>query len=100
MLLGFPIYEVLTTGLSGATLGKRLVGIRVVHQSTGRNLGVGSALVRQIIPFVGFLVLVVGGLVVYLSPIFDSSKRMQGWHDKAAGDLVVVGSSPVDSDPA
>jgi hypothetical protein len=33
---------------------------------------------------------VFGGVIVYLSPIFDNSRRMQGWHDKAAGDLVIV----------
>lgn len=90
LLLGFPVYEVLMTTLTGATLGKKLVGIRVVDQNTGRNLSLGSAFVRQVIPFAGFLVLVFGGVIVYLSPIFDNSRRMQGWHDKAAGDLVIV----------
>ncbi|WP_016881263.1 MULTISPECIES: RDD family protein [unclassified Rhodococcus (in: high G+C Gram-positive bacteria)] len=90
LLLGFPVYEVLMTALTGATVGKRLVGIRVVDQSTARNLSFGAAFVRQVIPFAGFLVLVFGGVIVYLSPIFDNSRRMQGWHDKAAGDLVIV----------
>ena len=29
----------------------------------------------------------------YLSPLFDSTKRLQGWHDKGAGNVVVLGDA-------
>jgi hypothetical protein len=38
---------------------------------------------------VGALVCFVGALLVYASLLFDRSGRIQGWHDKAAHDLVV-----------
>ncbi|MGB3698195.1 MAG: RDD family protein [Gordonia sp. (in: high G+C Gram-positive bacteria)] len=83
------LYEWLMIGLVGATLGKMAVRLRVVDQYTGQPIGLGSAFVRQLIPFLGAFVCI-GQLVVYLSPLFDSSGRMQGWHDKAANDLVIV----------
>ncbi|WP_205844267.1 RDD family protein [Mycolicibacterium sp. GF69] len=84
------LYEWLFVAFLGATVGKMAVGIKVVDQFTGAVIGIGPAFVRQVIPFVGALILLVGALLVYLSPLFDSSGRMQGWHDKAARDLVIA----------
>jgi uncharacterized RDD family membrane protein YckC len=83
------IYEFLFVAYRGATLGKMALGIKVVDQRTGGLIGQRRALVRQLIPFVGALVCFVGALLVYASPLFDRSGRIQGWHDKAAHDLVV-----------
>lgn len=83
------LYEWLMVGLLGATLGKMALGIKVVNQNTGAVVGLGQAFVRQVIPFLGGLLCYVGALIVYLSPLFDSSGRLQGWHDKAANDLVI-----------
>src|SRR5579875_3677969 len=82
------LYEWLMVGLLGATLGKLALGIKVVNQSTGAVIGLGGAFVRQIIPFLGGLFCYVGALLVYVSPLFDNSGRVQGWHDRAANDLV------------
>jgi hypothetical protein len=41
------------------------------------------------IPFLGGLFCYIGALIVYLSPLFDNSGRLQGWHDKAANDVVI-----------
>jgi uncharacterized RDD family membrane protein YckC len=84
------VYEWLFIALRGATIGKQALGITVIDQRNGGRLGLGPAFVRQLIPMGGLLVFVVGMLVVYLSPIFDNSGRMQGWHDKAANDLVIL----------
>ena len=83
------LYEWLMVGLLGATLGKMALGVKVVNQSTGAVIGLGLAFVRQIIPFLGGLFCYIGALIVYLSPLFDNSGRLQGWHDKAANDLVI-----------
>lgn len=88
MLFGL-IYEFLFVAYRGATLGKMALGIKVVDQRTGGLIGQRRALVRQLIPFAGALVCFVGALLVYASPLFDRSGRIQGWHDKAAHDLVV-----------
>ena len=87
---GFGLfYEWLMVGLLGATLGKFALGIKVVNQNTGAAIGLGQSFVRAVIPFVGGFFCYIGALLVYLSPLFDRSGRLQGWHDKAAGDLVV-----------
>ena len=88
--IGFGLfYEWLMVGLLGATLGKLVLGIKVVDQSTGAPIGLGHSFVRAVIPFLGGLFCYVGAVLVYLSPLFDRSGRLQGWHDRAAGDLVV-----------
>lgn len=85
-------YEVVMIALRGATVGKQLLGVKVVRESDGQVPGWGPALLRwivplapAIIPFIGAL----GTLVVYLSPLFDSSGRNQGWHDKVAKTLFI-----------
>lgn len=89
-LIFWLLYEWLFIAYRGATLGKAAMGIIVVDQRNGARLGLGSSFVRQLIPWVGALILFIGTLLVYLSPLFDNSGRMQGWHDKAAGDLVIL----------
>ncbi len=73
-------------GVRGATLGQRIVGIRVQDVSTGQPIGIGRALLR-------YLVLAITGSICFLgflSPLFDGSKRNRGWHDMAANDVVVT----------
>jgi uncharacterized RDD family membrane protein YckC len=79
------LYFGILDGVYGATVGKRAVGIKVIDQRTGGVIGFGRGLVR-------WLVLAVTGslcTIGYWSPFFDSSGRRQGWHDKAADDLVI-----------
>ena len=45
----------------------------------------GRGLLRYLVQSLTGLLCLVG----YFSPFFDGTKRNQGWHDKAAGDLVV-----------
>ena len=89
-LIFWLLYEWLFIAYRGATIGKAALGIKVVDQRNGGLLGLGPAFIRQLIPTVGSLFFCLGTLLVYLSPLFDNSGRVQGWHDKAANDLVVV----------
>ncbi|MCD0481891.1 RDD family protein [Streptacidiphilus sp. ASG 303] len=82
-------YEWLMVAFAGGTLGKKMVGLRVVNETTGQNPGLGASFVRYIIPIVGWAVCYLPGLLVWLSPFFDNSGRQQGWHDKAAHTLVI-----------
>ncbi|MFI5657333.1 RDD family protein [Streptomyces sp. NPDC051684] len=86
------LYEWLMIATVGATLGKMAVGIRVVNSETGGKPGFGGALVRILIPIAGVIVCFVGQLLVFLSPFWDKSGRLQGWHDKAAKTAVVTNS--------
>jgi len=83
------LYEWLMVAYRGATLGKMAVGVKVVDQVTGQLPSQGRAFLRTLIPFAASLACWLPGLLVYLSPLFDSSGRAQGWHDSAAGDLVI-----------
>ncbi|GLW54145.1 RDD family protein [Kitasatospora phosalacinea] len=83
------LYEWLLVGLAGATIGKMAMGLRVVRETDGQNPGVGGGFIRFIIPMVGYFVCGIGMLLVYLSPFFDNSGKLQGWQDRAAGTIVI-----------
>jgi uncharacterized RDD family membrane protein YckC len=83
------LYEWLMLAYKGATLGKMALGIKVVNQSTGQILGYGPAFVRPLVPLAASLFCSLLTLLVYLSPLFYNSGRLQGWHDRAANDLVI-----------
>jgi uncharacterized RDD family membrane protein YckC len=83
------LYEVWMTAVKGATLGKMVMGLKVVDMDTGDVIGWGRSFVRWVIPTIGNMVCFVGGLVVYLSAFFDSAKANRGWHDLAARDVVI-----------
>ncbi|MEV7722917.1 RDD family protein [Streptomyces sp. NPDC093108] len=83
------LYEWLMISLLGSTLGKMALGVKVVKENTGLNPGLGAGFIRWIIPIVGVFLCYIGALLVYLSPFFDNSGKLQGWHDRAAGTLVI-----------
>jgi len=83
------VYEWLMLAYKGATLGKMALGIKVVNQFTGQLLSLGSAFVRPLVPLAASVFCSLLVLLVYLSPLFDKSGRLRGWHDKAADDVVI-----------
>lgn len=68
------------------TLGKRLVGIKVVDQH-GRRLSFSRALARTTTKLTSYGALGLGFLWIAFT------KSRQGWHDQAAKTFVVRGSS-------
>ncbi len=83
-------YEVVQIALWGQTLGKRMVGISVIHATHGGLPGWGKAFGRYAIPALLAGIPVVGwilSVLCYVSATWD--RVYQGWHDKAAGTLVV-----------
>lgn len=81
-ILGWA-YLVYFTGTTGQTLGKRVLGIKVVR-ADGTAMDWGTAALREI---VGKLVSAVILGIGYLFPIWDA--RKQALHDKIASTLVV-----------
>ena len=63
--------------------------IKIVNEQTGQVIGWGPSFLRWLIPTAANMVCSVLQLVVYLSFLGDADKRMQGWHDKVAKDLVI-----------
>lgn len=81
------VYYGLTMGRDGAhngqTLGKQIVGIRVVREN-GRAIGFWWAIGRELVKgIIGTITL----LINYLWPLWD--KRNQALHDKLMTDVVV-----------
>lgn len=84
-------YEVTMVRIFGRTLGKVLVGIRIVRLPDGQRPDWGQAGVRFLVPgvadaipvwFSGFF-----AIGIYLTAMFDPAYR--GVHDKAAGTVVL-----------
>jgi len=76
-------------GRLGWTVGRRLTGLRTLDAETLRPVGMVRVLVRGLVVAAGLLACGVGQVVVLLSPLFDATGRMRGWHDKVAGDEVL-----------
>lgn len=85
-------YEVLTTAAQGATPGKRLAGVRVVRLDTGLAPGGGASLVRCLVLFLPGALPLLGQLVQLccLASVITDERRHRGWHDRAAGTVVVL----------
>jgi uncharacterized RDD family membrane protein YckC len=89
LAVGF-LYDSLLIGFTGGTLGMKMVGIHVVGASDGQVPGFGRGAIRALLLVVlGGILCGIGYLIIGLSFLWDSSKRRQGWHDKAAGVYVV-----------
>ena len=89
-LLSFVYYVALEGSASGQTVGKRVLGIRVLDFQGGTgSIGYGRAVVRNLVKYISAIPLLLG----YLWMLWDREK--QCWHDKAASSVVV----PVDAYP-
>ncbi|HEY4333635.1 MAG TPA: RDD family protein [Ilumatobacteraceae bacterium] len=90
VVIGF-CYEFVCIGMWGRTLGKRLIGTRVVRVDTAGPVLWASSAVRALVPLAAGVIPGIGeflSVIVYSSAFFD--RRRQGLHDKAAGTIVVM----------
>lgn len=90
LLLGFLFYfvfaiwnRIIRQGRKGQSIGKRVVGIKIVAADTGQVIGIPKALAREVCAqfFNNFCFLNV------LWPLWD--EKLQTWHDKVVSDLVI-----------
>lgn len=78
------VVNVYLTGERGYSLGKKLMGLRVIKENGKCPIGLADALIREVIgKFVSAILLCIGFLIIP----FDEKK--QGFHDKIAGTYVV-----------
>jgi uncharacterized RDD family membrane protein YckC len=90
--LSFNVWNVIVRqGRTGYSLGKTVLGIRLVKVSTGRPMGAGLCFVRQLAHYVDSLACYLG----WLWPLWDA--RHQTLADKIMGTVVVI--QPADSAP-
>lgn len=90
------VFQLWFQGVRGYTIGKRCVGLRTLSATTGQPVGLGRMLLRACVVAAGWCVAGVGELVVWASPLFDSTGRRQGWHDKVAGTMVFDVAAGID----
>ena len=90
LLAAIAYYTTLEGGRGGQTVGKMVLGIRVISFETGGPIGYPRAFVRFIGRYVSAVVIFLG----YFWMLWDGEK--QCWHDKFAGDVVVpISAYPV-----
>jgi uncharacterized RDD family membrane protein YckC len=101
-MLVWLVYEVPATANSGQTLGKRLVGIRVMPLESTKRLGFGRSLVRWLpmgLPILAWSCLI--GFVVQffdsLSPVLNRPLHL-ATHDRFAATVVVSATKPEPGD--
>ncbi len=75
-------FTLMTAGTGGATIGKRLLGIKVTL-TDGRDVTYGRALARSIGYYISTIFLYIGFLIAIID------KRHQTFHDKITGTVVV-----------
>lgn len=85
------VYYVGYWSTSGQTLGKTMLGLKVVDR-TGSPLSTGQAVLR----YLGYLISAAIFSLGFVWIAFD--QKRQGWHDKIAGTYVVeVGTEPFEA---
>lgn len=85
----YPLAMLVLQAFTGFSLGKRIMGLRIVKVETLIRPGLGRMLLRGVIVGASNIVIGIGPLLVYLSPLWDPSKRLRGWHDRMSGTWVI-----------
>jgi uncharacterized RDD family membrane protein YckC len=90
------LYEIVLIRTRGQTVGKRVLGIKVVRITDGALPDWTASVVRYVLPVVPVLIPVPGlfllSIVIYLAAVVHPLR--QGWHDRAAGTIVVKAEPP------
>ena len=90
------LYEIVLIRTRGQTVGKRVLGIKVVRVTDGALPDWTASVVRYVLPVVPVLIPVPGffllSIVIYLAAVVHPLR--QGWHDRAAGTIVLKAESP------
>ncbi|MFD4403595.1 RDD family protein [Nocardia sp. NPDC058499] len=88
------LYFVLMESRTGATLGKRIIGLKVVAPNGAPTVPPLASLKRNvylavsIIPCLGWVAGL--ALMIYMAATMDKDPNKQGWHDKLAGGTQVL----------
>jgi uncharacterized RDD family membrane protein YckC len=80
---GFQLWQLYRQGTTGQTIGKRVVGIRVIRESDGQYTGFGMAFVRGLAHFLDGIACYIG----FLWPLWDAKR--QTFADKVCGTVVI-----------
>jgi uncharacterized RDD family membrane protein YckC len=83
LVVGLAYTTYLEGGASGQSIGKRVMGLRVVDAQTGGSIGYGRGAIRWLVSIVSAIPIFLG----YFWMLWDGNK--QTWHDKIANSVVV-----------
>ncbi len=83
VIVAYILYVIIPTGKTGQTIGKRIMGIKVVDRD-GNPPGVGKAFLRETIGKALSCVIFDLGFIL---AAFDNQRR--AWHDRIAGTYVI-----------
>ncbi len=87
--IAFAIWNIVfRQGRTGWSIGKKVMGIRLVNLHTGQPMGAGLCFVRQLAHFVDGIACYIG----YLWPLWD--ERRQTFADKIMSTVVVPAAEP------
>lgn len=88
LVLAFFVWNIcLRQGRTGYTIGKSMIGIQLIKESTGQPIGAGMAFVRYLCHFFDSLLCYIG----WLWPLWDAKR--QTFADKIVGTVVIERSS-------
>ena len=90
---GYVIYWGLLDGMVGQTVGKRVMGIRVINENGAFPVGFGKAAVRYIAWTIDGILVIAPGLALALA-----TRRNRRLGDMAAGTLVVAATGEESAD--
>ena len=77
-------------GLTGASPGKAMTGLRVVHHGTGTPTGIAPALLRSfVLGIAGLPTFGIGVAALAWTAVEDPGRQRRGWHDHRARTVVV-----------
>ena len=82
--LGYWVMQLIKQGNTGQTIGKKIMGLKVISESTGQPIGPGPSVVRALAHFVDSIICYIG----YLFPLWDPKKQTLA--DKIMGTVVVT----------
>lgn len=91
LTLGWSLYNAYLNGTTGQSVGKKVVGLKVVGEQTGQVIGAGTGIVRWLIGVAIGIIPCLGALfqlVNLLFPLWDAKK--QTLHDKAVKSVVIT----------
>lgn len=80
------LYYSLLQGMFYGTIGKRVMGLKLVDAKTLEQVNIGQAMGRYLMQFVSAVCLGAGYINIGIND------KKQGWHDKVAGTLVIKAS--------
>jgi uncharacterized RDD family membrane protein YckC len=87
-VVGVGLVFAVLVGSTGATPGKSLLGLRLVHTGTGQPLGVGPAVLRTFVLGAAAVPFGFGLAALAWTALADVTRLRRGWHDHLVSSIV------------